>query len=133
MVLAALVSSPFGYINVWRSMSSTQLDHTFRALSDPTRRAILARLTRGDVSVTTLTAQSSLSQPAISKHLRVLEDAGLVSRHREAQRRLCRLEPGPLREASRWLSSYREFWTQSFENLDALLDEVRETEVDDER
>lgn len=105
-------------------MPTMELDRTFRALADPTRRAILSRLAEGETTVTTLTEQSRLTQPAISKHLRVLEDAGLVSRRRDAQRRLCRLEAEPLREATRWLSGYREFWARSFDRLDALLDEL---------
>ncbi|WP_285115158.1 metalloregulator ArsR/SmtB family transcription factor [Leifsonia sp. fls2-241-R2A-40a] len=114
-------------------MQTAELDRTFRALADPTRRAILARLTKGEATVATLTEQSELTQPAISKHLRVLEDAGLVSRHRDAQRRLCRLEAEPLREATRWLSDYREFWARSFEHLDALLAELNRAEAEDAR
>jgi DNA-binding transcriptional ArsR family regulator len=111
---------------------TAQLDLTFRALADPTRRAILAQLAGGEVSVTALTERSDLTQPAISKHLKVLERAGLVSRRQDAQRRLCRLEAEPLRTATRWLSDYRQFWTTSFDHLDALLDDLQKgTEIDD--
>ncbi len=101
------------------------LDATFAALADPTRRAILARLASGEASVTELAAPFALSQPAISKHLKVLERAGLVSRRREAQRRPCRLEAQPLAEATAWLEGYRQFWEGSFQRLDALLDELK--------
>jgi len=111
---------------------TAQLDLTFRALADPTRRAILAQLAGGEVSVTALTERSDLTQPAISKHLKVLERAGLVSRRQDAQRRMCRLEAEPLRTATRWLSAYRQFWTTSFDHLDALLDDLQKgTEIDD--
>lgn len=110
-------------------MTSTQrLDTTFGALADPTRRAILSRLTSGEASVTELSRRFAISQPAISKHLRVLERAGLVSRRRAAQRRLCRLEPRPLAEADRWLETYRAFWEARFRNLDTLLGELTATE-----
>ncbi len=102
-----------------------RLDATFAALADPTRRAILARLRRGDASVAELAEPFAISQPAISKHLKVLERAGLVSRVREAQRRPCRLEPAPLREAVEWLANYRDFWEESYQRLDALLDELQ--------
>jgi len=102
-----------------------QLDMTFRALADPTRRAILAQLAGGEVPVTALTERSDLTQPAISKHLKVLERAGLVSRRQDAQRRLCRLEAEPLLTATRWLSDYRQFWATSFDHLDALLDDIQ--------
>ncbi len=106
-------------------MITAQLDRTFQALADPTRRAILSRLAGGEVSVTALVAGSELTQPAISKHLKVLERAGLVSRRRDAQRRLCRLEAEPLLTATRWLSDYRRFWATSFDHLDALLDDLQ--------
>lgn len=106
------------------------LDATFAALADPTRRAILARLRDGEVSVSELAAPFDMSQPAISKHLKVLERAGLISRGRDAQRRPCRLEPGPLQDASGWLETYRAFWEDRFHNLDTLLDELKE--ADDE-
>ena len=100
------------------------LDATFAALADPTRRAILARLASGEASVTELSGPFSLSQPAISKHLKVLERAGLISRGKDAQRRPRRLEPEALKRASAWLEQYRRFWTDSFRNLDAVLDEL---------
>lgn len=98
-----------------------QLDLVFGALSDRTRRAILDRLSRGEVSVTELTAGFDMSQPAVSKHLRVLERAGLIARTRQGTMRLSRLEAGPLGRASDWLGSYREYWEESFSRLDALL------------
>jgi DNA-binding transcriptional ArsR family regulator len=104
---------------------SSRLDATFSALADPTRRAILARLARGDASVTELAKPFAMSQPAISKHLKVLERAGLISRGRDAQRRLSRIEGGPLGEASNWLERYRQFWEGNFQRLDALLDEMK--------
>ena len=104
--------------------SSTGLDATFAALADPTRRAILARLAIGEASVAELAEPFEMSQPAISKHLKVLERAGLISRGRDAQRRPCRLVAAPIAEAAQWLISYREFWDLSFERLDAVLDEL---------
>ncbi len=108
-----------------KSRSSDQLDATFAALADPTRRAILARLTRGDVSVAGLCKPFAMSQPAISKHLRVLERAGLISRGRDAQRRPRRLEARRLAEATGWLERYRQFWEGGFQRLDLLLDELK--------
>jgi len=108
-------------------MASTDLDVTFAALADPTRRAILARLASGEASVMELAEPFAMSQTAISKHLKVLERAGLISRRRDAQRRPCRLEAKPLAEATRWLMSYREFWEGSFERLDDLLAELQAT------
>ena len=102
-------------------MPDTQLDAVFGALADPTRRAILARLAEGDASVLELTAPFHVSQPAISKHLRVLEAAGLISRSKKATTRLSHLEADPLRKATEWLVSYREYWEESHERLDALL------------
>ncbi len=104
---------------------SHRLDATFAALADPTRRAILARLAAGEATVTELARPFAMSQPAISKHLKVLERAGLISRGRDAQRRPRRLEARPLAEANRWLEGYRRFWEGSFERLDALLDEMK--------
>ena len=101
--------------------SSPRLDATFAALADPTRRAILARLAKGDASVNDLAKPFTMSQPAISKHLKVLERAGLISRGQDAQRRPRRLEARPLREATRWLEQYRHFWEAQFQRLDALL------------
>jgi DNA-binding transcriptional ArsR family regulator len=108
-----------------RTPSQEQLDATFAALADPTRRAILARLMAGEASVLELARPFAMSQPAISKHLKVLERAGLVSRRREAQRRLCRLEAAPLAEATGWLEAYREIWERNYERLDALLRELQ--------
>ncbi|HET7677022.1 MAG TPA: metalloregulator ArsR/SmtB family transcription factor [Candidatus Limnocylindrales bacterium] len=102
-------------------MPTEQLNAVFGALADPTRRAILARLTEGDLTVTQLAGAFPVSQPAISKHLKVLERAGLISRRREATRRLSHLEGEPLRDASDWLARYREFWQESHERLDELL------------
>ncbi len=102
-------------------MPDNQLDAVFGALADPTRRAILARLADGDASVLERTAPFQVSQPAISKHLRVLEAAGLISRSRKATTRLSHLEADPLRKATEWLVSYREYWEESHERLDALL------------
>src|SRR2546425_8205329 len=101
------------------------LDATFAALADPTRRAILARLASGEASVTELAKPFAMSQPAISKHLQVLERARLISRGRDAQRRPRRLEARPLAEATGWLEDYRRFWEGSFERLDTLLDELK--------
>lgn len=102
-----------------------RLDATFAALADPTRRAILARLASGDASVLELAEPFELSQPAISKHIKVLERAGLVSRGRDAQRRPSRLEAKPLAEASEWLATYRQFWEGSYARLDAVLEELK--------
>jgi DNA-binding transcriptional ArsR family regulator len=106
-------------------MSPRHLDATFAALADPTRRAILARLASGQASVRELAEPFSMSQPAISKHLKVLERAGLVSRGRDAQRRPRRLEAKPLAEATEWLERYREFWEGNYQRLDALLEEMK--------
>src|SRR5687767_11644329 len=105
-------------------MSHARLDATFAALADSTRRAILARLASGEASVNELAKPFDMSQPAISKHLKVLERAGLISRGREAQRRLSRLEAKPLAEANEWLERYREYWEESYQQLDALLGEL---------
>jgi DNA-binding transcriptional ArsR family regulator len=102
-----------------------RLDMTFAALADPTRRAIIARLASGEASVTELARPFAMSQPAISKHLKVLERAGLISRGRDAQRRPRRLEAKPLAEANQWLERYRQFWEGTFQRLDALLDELK--------
>lgn len=101
-----------------------QLDATFTALGDPTRRQILARLAVGEATVTELAEPFEMSQPAISKHLKVLERAGLVSRGRDGQRRPCRLEAAPLRDALAWLEDYRRYWEESYQRLDALLGEL---------
>jgi DNA-binding transcriptional ArsR family regulator len=105
--------------------SSARLDSTFAALADPTRRAILARLAKGEASVTDLAEPFAMSQPAISKHLKVLERAGLISRGRDAQRRPRRLEAGALRDATQWLENYRQFWEAQFGRLDALLHQLQ--------
>jgi DNA-binding transcriptional ArsR family regulator len=107
---------------------TVHLDVTFAALADPTRRAILARLASGEASVMELAEPFAMSQPAISKHLKVLERAGLISRGRDAQRRPCRLEAQPLAEANEWLENYRRFWEESFQSLDALLNEMKSAE-----
>ena len=101
------------------------LNATFAALADPTRRAILARLATGEASVTELATPFAMSQPAISKHLGVLERAGLISRGRDAQRRPRRLEARPLEQATRWLERYRAYWERNYQNLDALLEETK--------
>jgi len=106
-------------------MSPDRLDATFAALADPTRRAILARLASGQASVTQLAEPFAMSQPAISKHLKVLERAGLISRRRDAQRRPRCLEAKPLAQATEWLERYRQFWEGNFQRLDALLDELK--------
>ena len=106
-------------------MTPNRLDATFAALADPTRRAILARLALGEASVTELAKPFEMTQPAISKHLKVLERAGLVSRGREAQRRPRRLEAKPLAEATQWLENYRQFWENRFQHLDAVLEEMK--------
>lgn len=110
------------------NMQTARLDATFFALSDPTRRAILARLATGEVSVMDLAEPFAMSQPAISKHLKVLEGAGLISRSRDAQRRPCRLAAGPLKEATDWLGEYRRFWEESFDRLEEYLREVQQKE-----
>ena len=104
------------------------LNITFAALADPTRRAILARLAAGETSVTELAEPFAMSLPAISKHLKVLERAGLITRGREAQWRPCRLQAGPLKEASDWLEHYREFWEQSFDRLEEYLRKLQQKE-----
>jgi DNA-binding transcriptional ArsR family regulator len=110
-------------------MTETEaLDATFTALADPTRRAILAKLAQGEASVTELTRPFALSQPAISRHLRVLERAGLITRGRRAQLRPRRLEAAPLKEAAQWLEGYRQFWEESFNRLEQLLHELQEKE-----
>jgi DNA-binding transcriptional ArsR family regulator len=119
------VMQPKGY----EQLTSDRLDATFAALADPTRRAILARLASGEASVTELAEPFAMSQPAISKHLRVLERAGLISRGRDAQRRPRRLEAKPLAEATEYLERYRQLWEASFQRLDALLDELKTDEL----
>jgi DNA-binding transcriptional ArsR family regulator len=109
-------------------MSADRLSTTFAALADPTRRALLARLALGETSVTELAEPFDMSLPAISKHLKVLERAGLIARGREAQWRPCRLEAGPLKDANAWLEEYREFWEQSFDKLGDYLQRLRKKE-----
>ena len=106
-------------------MSPDRLSATFAALADPTRRAILARLAAGEASVTELAEPFEMSLPAVSKHLKVLERAGLIARGRTAQWRPCRLEAGPLKDAADWLEHYRRFWEQSFDRLDEYLQELQ--------
>ena len=105
-----------------------RLDATFSALADPTRRAILARLARGEASVMELAQPFAMSQPAISKHLKVLERAGLISRGRDAQRRPCKLVPAPLRAVDAWIDRYRELWEQTFDALDDVLEDLKQQE-----
>ena len=112
---------------------SHRLDATFAALADPTRRAILTRLASGEASVMELASPFAMSQPAISKHLKVLERAGLISRGRDAQRRPCRIEARPLAEADEWLEGYRRIWEGNFQRLDALLDELKTREKESRR
>jgi len=109
-------------------MKADHLDTTFAALADPTRRAILARLATGDANVTELSQPFDMSQPAISKHLKVLERAGLISRSREAQSRPCKLEARRLKEATAWMQHYRRFWDESFDRLDEVLVELKTKE-----
>ncbi len=104
---------------------TARLDATFAALADPTRRAILARLASGEASVNELAKPFAMSQPAISKHLKVLERAGLIARGRDAQRRPCRIRAKPLASASKWLERYRQFWEGSYERKGALLEEMK--------
>ena len=110
---------------VQQLMSPERLDATFSALADPTRRAILARLASGETSVSELAEPFAMSMPAISKHLKVLQRAGLIERGREAQWRPCRLAPAPLKDASEWLERYRRFWEESFDRLEDYLRELQ--------
>jgi DNA-binding transcriptional ArsR family regulator len=115
-------------------VAADQLSVTFAALADPTRRAILARLAQGEASVTELAKPFDLSLPGVSKHLKVLQRAGLVTQSRNAQWRPCRLEGGPLRDASDWVGEYRRFWDESFERLDDVLQNlIKEKEKSDDR
>ena len=106
-------------------MSANQLDMTFAALADPTRRAILARLAAGPASVTDLAAPFTMTLPAVSKHLKVLERAGLITRGRDAQWRPCSLKADPLKDVADWVGTYRRFWDESFDRLDEYLREVQ--------
>src|ERR1022692_1090275 len=112
-----MVMQPSGYLQTTQG----RLDATFAALADPTRRAILARLASGEASVTELAEPFDMSMPAVSKHLKVLERAGLIARGREAQWRPCQLEAGPLKDVAGWVEHYRRFWEQSFDRLDDYL------------
>jgi DNA-binding transcriptional ArsR family regulator len=114
-------------------MKADHLTQTFAALADPTRRAILARLALGEANVTELAEPFDMSQPAISKHLKVLERAGLISRGRDAQFRPCRIEAARLKEATEWMERYRQFWEASFDRLDAFLVEMKENEKQKEK
>jgi DNA-binding transcriptional ArsR family regulator len=109
-------------------MLDRDLDAAFAALADPTRRAIVARLASGEAGVMQLVGHFALTQPAITKHLKVLERAGLISRSRDAQRRPCRLEPQRLRQLAEWIGGYREFWEESYERLDQVLQELQTKE-----
>ena len=113
--------------------SPDPLSATFSALADPTRRAILARLASGEISVTKLAEPFAMSMPAISKHLKVLERAGLIARGREAQWRPCRLEAGPLKDVSQWVETYRQFWEESFDRLDVYLAELKKKETKEKK
>jgi DNA-binding transcriptional ArsR family regulator len=106
-------------------MTADHLSATFAALADPTRRAILARLASGEASVTELAEPFEMSMPAVSKHLKVLERAGLIARGREAQWRPCRLKAGPMKDVAAWIDDYRRFWAESFDRLDDYLKEVQ--------
>lgn len=110
--------------------SADQLSAVFGALADPTRRAILARLTEGDATVAELSAPFPVSQPAISRHLRVLEEAGLISRSRRRTAHLSHLEAEPLRDATAWLARYREYWDESYDRLDELLAALQDDKAD---
>jgi len=109
-------------------LSSDTLSATFQAVSDPTRRTILARLARGEATVQELSKPLPISQPAVSKHLKVLERAGLIERRREAQRRWCRLQAKPLRDVALWASEFQQYWDESFERLDELLKKEKGTQ-----
>jgi DNA-binding transcriptional ArsR family regulator len=106
-------------------MTTTTLDHVFAALADPTRRAILTRLAKGEATVTELAQPFDMTMPAVSKHLKVLEGAGLITRGRDRQFRPSRLEAEPLKEVAQWVEGYREFWDESYDRLDEYLDELQ--------
>ena len=114
-------------------MNDDRLSATFQAISDPTRRTILARLAQGEATVQELAEPLPISQPAVSKHLKVLERAGLIERRREAQRRWCRLQAKPLREVAIWATEFQQYWDESFERLDALLEKEKSRSRDDKR
>jgi DNA-binding transcriptional ArsR family regulator len=120
---------PFGYLTNWfYTMSTDRLSSKFAALADPTRRAILARLALGEISVGELAKPFAMSLPAVSKHLKVLEHAGLITRGREAQWRPCRLEPGALKDVDDWLEHYRRLWEERFDRLDTYLNALQGNE-----
>jgi DNA-binding transcriptional ArsR family regulator len=131
-----LLDDPFArsylsiHLNTGSAMPADALDMTFKALADPTRRAILARLALGETSVQELAKPFDMSLPAVSQHLKVLETAGLVTRGRTAQWRPCRLEPKALKEATEWLDQYRRFWEESFGKLDLYLKDIQSKETD---
>ena len=114
-------------------MTPDRLSATFAALADPTRRAILARLASGEAAVTELGEPFDMSLPAISKHLKVLERAGLIVRGRDAQWRPCRLDPAPLRDVAAWMEQYRRFWDERYEHLDTYLRDLKETDHEPDR
>jgi len=114
-------------------MTDDQLSNTFAALADPTRRAILARLAAGHAAVTELAEPFDMSLPAVSKHLKVLERAGLIARSRDAQWRPCHLEPAPLKEAADWIEHYKKFWEESFDRLDDYLRDLKKKEKEKEK
>jgi DNA-binding transcriptional ArsR family regulator len=120
-------------MNMAPTSQSSQLDHVFAALADPTRRAILARLASGEATVTELVAPFQLSQPTISKHLKVLERAGLVARGRDAQFRPVRLQAAPLAAAAAWIGDYRRFWDESLDRLEAHVKDLQRKEARDAR
>ena len=120
-------------LSVHYTMSTDHLSATLSALADPTRRAILARLTLGETSVTELAEPFAMSLPAVSKHLKVLERAGLIARSREAQWRPCRLEAGPLKDLDSWLENYRQFWDESLDRLEVYLQKLQRGGPDDSR
>jgi len=119
--------------SVFRSMLSDHLSTTYAALADPTRRAILARLAGGEATVGELAEPFTMSLPAVSKHLKVLERAGLIRRGRKAQWRPCRIAAGPLKDAAQWLEQYRHFWDDSFDRLDDYLGDLQSAERKDGR
>ena len=114
-------------------MNDDHLSATFQAVADPTRRIILARLARGEATVQELAEPLPISQPAVSKHLKVLERVGLIERRREAQRRWCRLQAKPLREVAIWATEFQQYWDETFERLDALLEKEKARGRDDKR
>jgi DNA-binding transcriptional ArsR family regulator len=110
------------------ALADRDLDRAFAALADPTRRAILARLSEGEAAVLEVAAPFPMSQPAVTKHLNVLEAAGLISRHRHSRRRLCRFEPERMKQVAEWIGTYREFWEESYSRLDDYLETLKPKE-----